>query len=154
MRLTSQLQRKITYRLSPAVAAFRTRWGSTAEPTNIKNLHLLSLQLAKRGLALTGKWDRVFLNGTFSDLLGYTPPAAAKQKIPFITPELKELLNPGQMYSRFLYTEEGLSELLSGNDDDWNNRRWLIARVATVEGICRELSFKPEPDFFIPRKYD
>jgi hypothetical protein len=37
--------------------------------------------------------------------------------------------------------------MLSGSDEDWQARYWVIMRLATVEALCRELGFEPEEDF-------
>jgi hypothetical protein len=51
------------------------------------------------------------------------------------------------MLSRALYSAEALRGLLNGSDEDWRTRSSLIVKLATVEELCRELSFEPEEDF-------
>ncbi len=54
---------------------------------------------------------------------------------------------PETMLSRALYTIEGLRGVLSGSDEQWQARSSLIAKLATIEALCRELSFEPDEDF-------
>jgi hypothetical protein len=67
MRLTSQLQRRMIYALSPhAAGSAATVYGATAEPTSFKNVHLAAWQSAKRAAHLFDKLDRIVLRGTLT----------------------------------------------------------------------------------------
>jgi hypothetical protein len=146
MRLTSRLQREMIYALSPRAAGVVTAYGGTAEPISLKNLHLTALQSVKRGVHLAEKLDRILLKGTLTRQLSSGKPKT-QPKIPFLTPEFREVLVPETMLSRALYSAEALRGLLNGSDEDWRTRSSLIVKLATVEELCRELSFEPEEDF-------
>jgi hypothetical protein len=147
MRLTSQLQRQTIYALSPRAAGIVTVYGATAEPTSFKNAHLAALQSARRGLHLANKLDRIVLKGVFAKRRSASTPAA-QEEMPFLTREFREsLLAPEKMLSHALYSPEGLRRVLSGSDEDWQTRSYLILKLATVEELCRELGFEPERDF-------
>ena len=62
----------------------------------------------------------------------------------FLMHQAERLLAPKSMLSRALYTTEGLRRTLGGSDEDRQGRYWVIMRLATVEALCRELSFEPE----------
>jgi hypothetical protein len=65
----------------------------------------------------------------------------------FLMHQAERLLAPKSMLSRALYTTEGLHRMLGGSDEERQARYPLIMRLATVEALCRELSFEPEEDF-------
>ena len=65
----------------------------------------------------------------------------------FLMHQAERLLDPKSMLSRALYTTEELHRMSSGSDVDQQTRYWVIMRLATVEALCRELSFEPEEDF-------
>ncbi len=65
----------------------------------------------------------------------------------FLMHQAERLLAPESMLSRALYTPEGLHRTLGGSDEERQARYWVIMRLATVEALCRELSFEPEEDF-------
>lgn len=146
MRLTSQLQRQTIYALSPRAANIMTAYGGTAEPTSLTNLHLAAWQSAKRGVHLAKKLDRVLLEGSFAKRQPSRVPVERVQ-IPFLTHEFRQLMVPEMMLSRALYTIEGLRGVLSGIDEQWQAHSSLIVKLATIEALCRELSFEPEGDF-------
>jgi hypothetical protein len=145
MRLTSRLQRQMIYTISPRAAGVVTTYGGTAEPTSFKNVHLVALQSAKRGIHLVKKLDRVWSKGTNKHRSSST--SVTKQQVPFLTHELREFLAPKTMLSRALYDAESLHEMLSGSDEDRQAHSPLIQKLATIEGLCRELGFEPEANF-------
>jgi hypothetical protein len=51
------------------------------------------------------------------------------------------------MLSRALYDAESLHAVLDGGDEDWQGHSPLIQKLATVEGLCREVGFEPETNF-------
>ena len=65
----------------------------------------------------------------------------------FLMRQAERLLAPKSMFSRALYTTEGLHRMVSGSDEDRRARYWAIMSLATVEALCRELDFEPEKDF-------
>ena len=145
MRLTSRLQRQMIHTLSPRAAKIVTAYGGTAEPTSFNNVHLAALQSAKRSVHLVKKLDRIWLKGTNKHRASST--SVTKQQIPFLTHELRELLAPKTMLSRALYDAESLQVVLGGSDEDRLAHSQLIQKLATVEGLCRELGFEPEANF-------
>jgi hypothetical protein len=147
MRLTSQLQRRMIYAMSPrAAGAAVTVYGATAEPTSFKNLHLVAWQSAKRAAHLFDKLDRILLRGTLTKRSPLRRAPLEEPKL-FLMRQAERLLSPKSMFSRALYTTEGLHRTLSGSDGDQQARYWVIMRLATVEALCRELGFEPEEDF-------
>jgi len=84
-------------------------------------------------------------------LLRKTPGRHGKQgpplRRPWLTDEFREFLTLPAMRSRTLYAAGGLARLLSGTDDDWYSREKWILRVATIEQLCHELDYSPEPGF-------
>jgi hypothetical protein len=146
MRLTSQLQRQMIYAMSPRAAGVATVYGATAEPTSFKNLHLAAWQSAKRAAYLFDKLDRILLRGTLTKRSPSRRAALEEPKL-FLMRQAERLLAPKSMFSRALYTTEGLHRMLSGGDEDRQARYWLIMSLATVEALCRELDFEPEEDF-------
>lgn len=149
MRLTSQLQRRTIYTLSPSAAAVATSYGGTAEPTSFKNLHLATWRSVKRSSYLARKLDRTLLKGAFTNRQSSSVRTELGQ-VPFLTREFREFLEPEKMYSRALYAPEALRGVLSGTDEDLQARSQLILRLATVEGLCRELNFEPDGNFLTP----
>jgi hypothetical protein len=146
MRLTSQLQRQMIYAMSPRAAGVATVYGATAEPTSFKNLHLAAWQSAKRAAYLFDKLDRILLRGTLTKRSPSRRVALEEPKSSLMR-EAERLLAPKSMFSRALYTTEGLHRMLSGGDEDRRARYWVIMSLATVEALCRELDFEPEEDF-------
>lgn len=151
MRLGSQLQRHIIYQLSPRAAKFESyQSGSfsrrgTAEP-GIKNVGPEMWRYLSRFARITDRW---LLGGRFAKRFPKKAPEVAVP-VPFVTPEFRQFLDPQAMFSRSLYTADGLQRALSGDDAAWQARTFLIGRLATVEHLCRELDFRPEPDFWTP----
>jgi hypothetical protein len=145
MRLTSRLQRQMIYTRSPRAAKIVTAYGGTAEPTSFNNVHLAALQSAKRSVHLVKKLDRIWLKGTNKHRASST--SVTKQQMPFLTHELRELLAPKTMLSRALHDAESLQVVLGGSDEDRRAHSQLIQKLATVEGLCRELGFEPEANF-------
>jgi len=146
LRLTSQLVRTMIDRQLPRAAAVETRYGGTAGPTRVSNVHRQAWQLFKQGYHLFLKLDRVRLGGLFGRVL----PAVATDPMvrkPYLTPEFREFLRPDSMMSRGLYRADGLKTLLQGDDGAWYDRERMILRVATIEQICRELDWEPSPQF-------
>ena len=133
------------YTMSPRAAEIVTTYGGTAEPISFSNVHLAALQSAKRGAHLVKKLDRIWLKGTNKHRPSST--SVTKQQMPFLTHELRELLVPKTMLSRALYDAESLQVVLGGSDEDRRAHSPLIQKLATVEGLCRELGFEPEEDF-------
>jgi len=154
IRLTSQFQRHIIQRLSPAAARITTTYGGPAEPTKLTNLHMEAWQFVNRAKKLTGKLDRMLLKGNISKRLNWALPDAKSEKVPFLTPEFKEFLNLENMYSNGMYNLDGLRQVLRGDDQDWKKRISLILRLATIEELCRELDFKPEADFLVSTRIE
>jgi hypothetical protein len=150
MRLTSQLERHVIHTLSPQAAEVVTAYGGTAEPALLKNLHLEAWQGLKRGAHLARKLDRVLLKGAVTGSGPSGSTATPQDEIPFITDDLRDLLAPNTMLSRELYNLESLQEVLSESDDQWRTRASVILRIATVEGLCRELDFVPDENFLNP----
>jgi hypothetical protein len=145
MRLTSRLQRQMIYTISPRAAGVVTTYGGTAQPTSLKNIHLAALQSAKGGIHLATKLDRIWSKGTNKHRSSNT--SVTKQQVPFLTCELRGFLAPETMLSRALYDAESLREVLGGSDEDRQAHSPLIQKLATVEGLCRELDFEPEANF-------
>jgi hypothetical protein len=145
MRLTSRLQRQMIYTLSPRAAGVVTAYGGTAEPISFSNVHLEALQSAKRGVHLVRKLDRIWLKRTNKHRSSGT--SAEKPQVPFLTHELRQFLAPKTMLSRALYDAESLHAVLDGSDEDRRAHSSLIQKLATVEGVCRELGFEPEANF-------
>jgi hypothetical protein len=146
MRLTSRLQRQMIYTMSPRAAGVVTAYGGTAEPTSLNNVHLAALQLAKRGVHLVKKLNRIQLKDVNNKHRSGSTPVTQLQ-IPFLTHELRNFLAPKTMLSRALYDAESLREVLGGSDEDWQAHSLLIEKLATVEALCRELGFEPEANF-------
>ncbi len=146
MRLTSQLQRRMIHAMSPRAAGVATVYGATAEPTSIKNVHLAAWQSAKRAAYLFDKLDRILFRGTLTKRSPSRRAPLEKHKS-FLMHQAERLLAPESMLSRALYTTEGLHRTLGGSDVDQQTRYGVIMRLATVEALCRELSFEPEEDF-------
>jgi hypothetical protein len=146
MRLTSQLQRRIVYTLSSRAAEVVTAYGGSAEPTSLRNVHLAMWQSMRRVSHLAKKLDRVRFGGAFTKHRSSSAPTELGQ-VPFLTQEFREFLEPESMFSRALYTPEGLRRVLSGSDKDWQMQSPLILKLATIEGLCRELNFEPDGDF-------
>ena len=145
MRLTSQLQRRMIYVMSPRAAGIATVYGATAEPTSFKNVHLAAWQSAKRATHLFDKLDRTLLRGTFTKRLPSRRAALEEHKL-FLMHQAEHLLAPKSMLSHALYTTEGLHRVLSGSDEDRQARYPVIMRLATVEALCREVGFEPEEE--------
>jgi hypothetical protein len=145
MRLTSRLQRQMIYTLSPRAARVVTAYGGTAESTSFSNVHLTALQAAKRGVHLANKVYRVRLKGAKKYRSSGT--SVTKGQIIFLTDALQEFLAPNTMLSRALYDAESLHQVLGGSDEDRQAHSLLIQKLATVEGLCREVGFEPEADF-------
>ena len=145
LRLTSQLQRRVIAHLCPAAARLPTNYGGTAEPTGVRNLHGAAWRTAKRGGFLAAKLDRVLLNGAVARRLS-SRVAAPTARVPFITDELRAFLRPERMWSRHLYADGPLDALVNTPEPSPSRTAW-IARIATVETLCRELDVRPEPGF-------
>jgi Glutamine amidotransferase domain len=145
MRLTSRLQRQMIYTMSPRAAAIATVYGATAEPTSFKNVHLAAWQSAKRGVHLVKKLDRIWLKRINKHRS--SGRSVEKRQMPFLTYELRQFLAPKTMLSRALYDAESLHAVLDGGDEDWQAHAPLIQKLATVEGLCREVGFEPEANF-------
>jgi hypothetical protein len=60
-------------------------------------------------------------------------------------------MDPGSMYSRGIYDRGALERVLSGTDDEIHNKATLVLKIATLEGLCRELDVRPEPSFWSGR---
>jgi hypothetical protein len=133
------------YTMSPRAAGVVTTYGGTAEPISFSNVHLAALQSAKRGVHLAKKLDRIWLKGTNKHRSSGT--SVEKPQIPFLTYELRQFLAPKTMLSRALYDAESLHAVLDGGDEDWQAHSPLIQKLATVEGLCREVGFEPEANF-------
>jgi hypothetical protein len=93
--------------------------------------------------------ERKLLRGCISRRLP-TKVVVTRGSIPFLTREFKEFLDPETMFSRAIYNVNGLRMVLSGNDADWRARGPLIVKLATIEQLCHELEFEPDPDFWVP----
>jgi hypothetical protein len=151
MRVARQLQRHIICQLSPRAAKVES-WHSashtlrgTAEPS-IKNA---GFEIKRYLGRFARSVDRRLLGG----LVTKRSPAKAPHTdgpVPFLTPEFRDFLDPKAMFSRGLYTTDGLQLALSTDDAEWQARNSLIVRLATVEQLCRELDFRPEPNFWAP----
>jgi hypothetical protein len=146
MRINTGLTRRVIDRLCPRSAAVVTRYGGTAGPLRPGNAHRHAYQIVKRGTHLGRKVDRVVFRGRILDrwLQRREPPPI---RVPYLTGEFRSFLDPAAMYSRDMYGAQGLAGLLSGSDNAWYERESMIAKIATVEQLCRELDFRPGPGF-------
>lgn len=151
MRLGSQLQRQIVYRLSPRAAAVEL-WNSashthcgTAEP----GIRSVGREIQRYLGRFARSVERRFLRGCISKRLNPKPPVT-EGSVPFLTQEFRQFLNPSAMFSRAMYTPDGLHTVLSADHTRWIEKNSLVVRIATVEQLCRELDFRPEPDFWVP----
>jgi hypothetical protein len=143
-RVTVRLTRRVIEMLCPAAAEVVTRYGGTAGPVRLSNIHLHASQPFKRLGHLAQKLDHVWLGGV---LTARKAPPNAVVPVPWITEELRSMLSPDTMQSRAIYARDGLRRLLSGDDEAWRAKERLILRVATLEQLCRELDFTPEAGF-------
>jgi hypothetical protein len=140
LRMTSGLVRRMIERQCPEAAAVATRYGGTAAPTRASNLHRQAWQVFKQGYHLFLKLDRVRLGG----LLGRVLPGIASDPVvrrPYDTDEFRAFLDPSKLRCRALFHPEALRATVEGRDE-----RWLL-RIATIEQVCRELDFEPDPRF-------
>lgn len=146
IRLTARLMRAMIHSFAPRAAEITTRYGGTAGPLRLSNLHLQARQLLRQSGHLASKLDRVLLKGRLSRPVfrGHRPEPPRK---PFLTDEFRAFLDPRTMLSRRIYVAEGLQRVLGGSAEDWHSRSSLILRIANVEQLCRELDFQPDPDF-------
>ena len=55
------------------------------------------------------------------------------------------------MFSRKIYNTEGLTNLLSKDDENWYANESLILKIATIEHLCKELNFTPDRHFLIEK---
>jgi len=151
MRLGSQLQRHIVYQLSPRAAKLESYHSAsfsrrgTGEP-GIKNVGPEIWRYLRRFAKIADRW---LLGGRFAKRFPTKAPEV-EVPVPYVTPEFRQFLDPQAMFSRSLYAADGLRLALSGDDAAWQARTFLIVRLATVEHLCRELDFRPEPDFWAP----
>ena len=150
MRLGGQLQRHIIFCLAPQAAkvnsfhsASLTRRG-TAEPT-LKNL---GQELQRYLGRFVRSADRRLLGGRFTK--PPPPDPTSFNEVPFLTQEFRQFVDPERMYSRSLYAPDGLQMALGGDDAAWQEKVRLVLRLGTVEQLCRELDFRPEPTFWAP----
>jgi hypothetical protein len=148
MRLTTRLMRSMIYSLSPGAADVPTHYGGTGAPARLSNLHREAWQLMKQSYHLLSKLDRVLLKGVVTKLLPSASGHSATRK-PYLTEEFRSFLDPDGMRSRGLYDPAGLARVLRGSPDDLYSRESLILRIATIEQLCREVDFEPEPDYLL-----
>ncbi len=148
MRLTTRLMRSMTYSMAPGAADVPTHYGGTGAPARLSNMHREVWQLLKQSYHLISKLDRVLLKGVVTRLLpgGSGHPPARK---PYLTKEFRSFLDPGKMLSRGLYSPAGLARVLQGPAEDLYSRESLILRIATLEQLCQEVDFEPEPDHLL-----
>lgn len=139
-RLTARLTRRVTYLLCPRAASVVTRYGGTAGPVRISNLHRHVWQPLKRFGHLAAKVDRVVLGGR---VIGRFLRTCPQPRVPYLTDEFHSFLEPESMYTRFLYTDEGLRCV--GVEIEAYEK--FLLRIATLEHLCRELDFKPDAGF-------
>ena len=145
MRLTMGFMRRMNYLLSPSGAKAPTLYGGTGSPIRWSNSHRFLWQACRQAGHFAAKVDRIALKGTlFSRWTGSTPMLPAR---PYLTDEFRQFLNPSTMFSKDLYSSDGLAAFLQGSDDQWLAREKYILRMATLEQICRELDFRPDADF-------
>ena len=151
MRLGSQLQRQIVHRLSPRAAAVEL-WNSGSRThcgTGEPGIRSMARETRRYLGRLASIVERRLLRGCISKRLNSKPPVA-RGPVPFLTPEFRQFLDPRTMFSRAIYDPDALQTVLSADDTKWTEKHTLVARIATVEQLCRELDFRPEPDFWLP----
>jgi hypothetical protein len=151
-RIASQLERHEIACLAPRTAEFES-WDSpqqeyrgTAQP----GLKTVSFEMYRYTRRLARIFERKVLKGILSRRSGRTVTLVTQGRVPVFTPEFRRFLDPETMYSRALYATDGLRHLLSGDKTQWYSRLFLIVGLAQVEQLCRELDFRPEPDFWAP----
>ena len=152
LRLGGQLQRQVIACLSPRAAAVES-WHSarrerrgTAQP----GLKTVAFEMRRYAGRLTSAVKRRVIQRAFGKKEPEKPPVSlvTTATLPYLTPEFRRFLDPGTMYSRALYTADGLARALSGDDEQWQAKTTLIVKIAQVEQLCRELDVKPEADFW------
>jgi hypothetical protein len=143
-KLTSQLARAVHARLSPAAAAFRTQYGSSAAPPTVATLHREAQQTLLRAAHLLDKVDRSLFSGRL--FAPFRKVACPRPRVPYVTAELRALLNPDTLFSRNLYGGDALAALLGRGAAEADDV--ALPRVATLELICRELDQRPDEGFW------
>jgi hypothetical protein len=151
-RLASQLQRQVIACLAPRAARIES-WDSpqqeyrgTAQP----GLRTMTLDMYRYTKRIAKAVERRVLKRITSRRPGRTITLVTQGRVPVFTPEFRHFLDPETMYSRALYAPDGLRHILSGNETEWYSRIFQIVGLAQVEQLCRELDFRPEPDFWAP----
>lgn len=146
-KVTSNLQRTLIARLSPVAASVPTVYGSSARPISPLRPDRELLQAARQARLLISKLDRVYLRGRLTRAFGWG--RIPWPSPPFVTADFRRMMHPAGdgMLSRAIYNPERLGSVLTGADDALRSRLNLLARMATVESLCREIGHELGPSF-------
>jgi hypothetical protein len=146
-KLTSQLARAVHTRLSPEAAAFRTQYGSSAASPTLATLHQEVPQTLLRAAHLGDKLDRTLLSGRLFQR--FRKVALPRPPVPYLTAELRALLQPDALFTRALWGRDALAALLSADAARADDA--TLRKVVTLELICRELDVRPDARFWEER---
>lgn len=146
LRLTSHLQRQIISELCPALSEVETGYGGLVGSAGIKGLRAESKQVINRAQKLFGKLDKMLLGDGYRGIFVKPKPDqyGSRDRIP---KTFESLLQPGEMRSERLYNSDVLASCFRGPNSSLALPKQLVARMATVELLCRELNFEPDAQF-------
>jgi hypothetical protein len=136
LRLTSGLQRRIIYLLCPLAAKTQTTYGASATPVMPSTFHQHAWQAIRRFRHMAEKVTRVAINRNVG------PQRADLAVVKYDSPDFRAFVEPSQMVSRALYRSEPFSQLMTA-PERWSGQKSMVARMATIEQICREVNCQP-----------
>lgn len=146
LKKSTALQRKTVHLMSPEAAVFPTQYGPTASPTSLATLPQQMIQTGKSLGHLISKVERVKFKSILSKHFASNDQKKQPLRIPYITDEFYDFMNPKKMHLGNLIDHDVLLSLLSSKEVIYAKEPF-IWRLSTVEQLCRDLDFRPDSDF-------
>lgn len=143
-RIGHDLLCRVMYRMSPRAAMIKTIYGGYAAPLSLRTFPMAVNKRVKDIKHFIRKVYRVKMK-MYS---GITPSKLFDAFTPCLTPSFIQMMNPKEMYSRNLYNEGFLKEVLGKDPAQWKSKAELILRMATIELVSREIEDQPDEHFW------